>query len=167
MTTNQPKWVCAANLGDVNPLEYGGKFLLIDATGIYDPELWVYEEWSEEDPGRRLYRIILERCFPIEGGHVGDNVYHSYMPAWFGKRKDLKRVEDFADHTQLVFDLCSSNAIRLAQGYISLIGFYGAHEFDEYHQTLTTKQARVLCDRMLASIKSKRVLHSPIVPPEL
>jgi hypothetical protein len=43
MTTNQPQWVCAANLGDANPLGYGSKFLLIDATGVYDPELWVYE----------------------------------------------------------------------------------------------------------------------------
>lgn len=158
MTTNQPMWVCAANLGDVNPLEYGGKFLLIDTTGVYDPMLWIYEE-------RRLYRIILERCFPIEGGSLGDNLYHTYAPTWFGKREQLKSVEDSADHTQLVFDLCSSNAVKLAQGYISLISFYGAHEFDHYHDTLTAKQARVLCDRMLASIKSKRTLHCPIVLP--
>lgn len=42
--TNQPSWKLLTNLGDVTPLEYGGAFLLVDETGVYDSELVVWEE---------------------------------------------------------------------------------------------------------------------------
>jgi len=159
MTTKQPIWHVAANLGDADPLNHGGAFALIDSTGVYDPELWIYREHEDEDPERRLYRVSLERCFPIDGGHVGDNIYHSYMPAWFGKREQLKSVEDTCDHQQLVFDLCSNNAIKLASAYLSLIGHYGAHEFDSEPCTLSKSEARRLIDRLLAAQKSGRAFN--------
>lgn len=37
----QPQWKCIANLGDVNPVEHGGMFVLIDETGKHDPQLEV------------------------------------------------------------------------------------------------------------------------------
>jgi hypothetical protein len=159
---SQPRWHVATNLGDADPLNHGGSFVLIDSTGIYDPELWVYSEYNFEDFERRLYRINLERCFPIEGGHVGDNIYHSYMPAWFGKREKLKAVEDSADHLQLMFDLCSNDATKLANAYLSLIGHYGAYEFDQEPLILTKAEARKLIDRLLGAQKSGRPLNPRI-----
>lgn len=162
MSTNQPRWHVATNLGDVNPLEHGGSFVLIDSTGIYDPELWKYEEWQEGDPIRRLYRITLKRCFPIEGGHIGNNIYHSYMPTWFGKREMLKSVEDSADHLQLVFDICSVDVRKLASAYLSLIGHYGAHEFDSEPCILSNGEARRLIDRLLRAQESGRLFNPRI-----
>lgn len=162
MSTNQPRWHVATSLGDINPLEHGGSFVLVDSTGIYDPELWKYEEWQEEDPTRRLYRITLKRCFPIEGGHVGDNIYHSYAPTWFGKREKLKSVEDSADHLQLVFDLCSVDVRKLASAYLSLIHHYGAHEFDLEPCILSKGEAKWLIDRLQRAEKSGRPFNPRI-----
>ena len=38
METKQPKWKLIAQLGDVNPIDYGGYFIYEDETGVYPPE---------------------------------------------------------------------------------------------------------------------------------
>lgn len=65
--TNQPKWHCVANLGDVNPLEYGGAFVLIDATGVYPPELHVWDEPTGEPAKEVEYLGWEDQCTTEEG----------------------------------------------------------------------------------------------------
>ncbi len=35
---DQPKWKLLANLGDANPIDYGGYFVYRDETGVYRDE---------------------------------------------------------------------------------------------------------------------------------
>src|SRR5258708_1030703 len=71
METRQPKWELIANLGDVNPLDYGGYFIYRDTIGAYPEEaekLGVsdeFEEWAG-------YRLTLDRLKQVQDG---DNVY--------------------------------------------------------------------------------------------
>ena len=50
---SQPVWSCIANLGDVNPIDYGGYFVYIDTTGVYPPEaeLLIAPSDNDDDDG--------------------------------------------------------------------------------------------------------------------
>jgi hypothetical protein len=73
--TKQPVWKFVANLGDANPLEYGGFFVFEDETGVYPAEA----EYYDPDEGK-TYRILLERK-ELWAGHL--------IPHGFSKRTNL------------------------------------------------------------------------------
>lgn len=59
MPTQQPVWRFLANLGDENPLEYGGYFIYEDTTGVYEPEGAIVEPLVN---GKYIvYRFSLDR----------------------------------------------------------------------------------------------------------
>lgn len=168
----QPSYHCVANLGDVNPVEHGGKFLCIDRRGIYAPTLIIFEP----DPNDEIHKwtrhdIELEQCHrifsdsspvrvPIEVNDgvigVGDNGFHPNLFAWFGDKDSLKSVASFSgtDFRDFVDQLCSLNAIQRAQGYIALASFYGEESFDNYPCVYSEKRkAEAFCRKMLAQIK--------------
>jgi hypothetical protein len=150
-TASQPRWHVAANLGDVNPLDHGGSFVLIDSTGIYDPELWRFNSDS-----MRLHRFSIEQCHRTITGAIGDNNYHPNLSAWFGSTESLRSVSSFVDNEDLPRHLCGSNVIDRAMSYMALCDYHGADSFDSYPITLTRSKARKLTDRLLAAIKSGR-----------
>jgi hypothetical protein len=42
--TLQPSYWCIENLGDVDPLQHGGKFVCIDRRGVYAPIMLILQE---------------------------------------------------------------------------------------------------------------------------
>lgn len=126
--TNQPEWEMIENIGDVNPLDYGGGFVFRDKTGVYPEELEILE--VDEEKLRRLddigfsdmdefdkqtaaegikpytiYRIVLDRC-TYQDGILSDNKFHPEHPAWWAEPEN-KRAERPQDSTYLS-NVCSS-----------------------------------------------------------
>jgi hypothetical protein len=149
--TCQSRWHIAANLGDVNPLDHGGSFVLIDSTGIYDPELWRFDSDSMQ-----LHRFSIEQCHRTITGEIGDNNYHPNLSAWFGSAENLKSVSSFVGNEDLPRHLCDSNVINRAFAYMAMCDYHGADNFDGYPITLTRNEARKLMGRLLAAEKSGR-----------
>jgi len=161
MSTYQPSYHCIANLGDVDPVEYGGKFLCIDRRGIYDPCLIVVEIENRDGKDKWVrHDIGLERCHRIFSDEseifaVGDSVYHPHLPAWFGDGKSLDSVASYfgMKREELIDKLCSTNPIERASGYIAVAGNYGEDNFDQYPMTYESKrQVSIFCNRMLKQV---------------
>lgn len=166
--TQQPSYWAIANIGDVSPLEYGGKFVCIDRTGNYDPILWIfYPEASGDDGLFYTYHVELPRCFMVHGDSVnniigvGANFYHPYLTEWFGDKEKLTRVADSCGKTfdSLCDSLCSSNVIERAFAYDSLISYYGVHEFDDYSSRIDKAQVESACNAFLRQIKESKSWH--------
>lgn len=51
--TKQPIWEFVANLGDVNVAQHGGFLVYRDTTGVYPPEVELYEADDDETGGTR------------------------------------------------------------------------------------------------------------------
>lgn len=160
----QPSWHCVANLGDADPFEHGGKFLMIDRRGIYPAQLWVFSEWMEESPQMTLHHIVLEHCFQVrdsEGNYtICDNVYHPQSATWFGSPADLEKVSSFIGMDLVDFRrLFCRNAYDRAMAYDAVASYFGLIEFDQYPRVFDTKrEAKSFCNRMLAQIKKTEAL---------
>ena len=142
-TTQQPDWKPLANLGDVNPIDHGGAFVLGDATGVYPPELvLVSPEESENEEGDPIAwtvsRIVCDRCYPCNGGkEVSDNQFHRDSPAWFSLH-DVERSTGISSN-ELKDWLCSVDSVERATAYELLTCHYGAFEFDQYPLTFESR----------------------------
>lgn len=133
---SQPEWKFIANLGDVNPIDYGGFFVYVDQTGVYDPEVEVLElvegddddEFDEDDElvteGNMVWetnRFSLEqftyglikddKFVPLTELHpegiLSDNKFHPDHAVWFAK-PEIQKLKRPQDGTYLS-DLCKSN----------------------------------------------------------
>lgn len=137
--SNQPKWKLVANLGDVNPLDYGGYFVYVDETGVYDPEAELLVEPSDDK--YLVYRFPLERCHLIDAidKSVGDNKYHPRLTAWFSD--SLASIAESADIPDIAKLLCSENPIDLAEAYHVIGNYHGFENLDSYPLTLTRAEA--------------------------
>jgi hypothetical protein len=89
--TNQPSWKVIANLGDATPLEYGGAFLKVDETGVYCPELIVWDEptvgnhpisWGglESDPEASALEMAYEQSLKTDDNECGETIYIKRLP---------------------------------------------------------------------------------------
>jgi hypothetical protein len=174
--TKQPSFWCVANIGDADPYEHGGAFVLVDRRGIYCPELVTVESFDDSDQ-RVSHLIRLERLTIIKstkpvaeheahkaGGWIGvsDNRFHADVRAWFGIRSSLrqvaatiasKEVDDFIE------DLVSSDPVTVAIAYKALADYHGYANFDEFPDTLTARKAKLMCDRFLAQIEESQAWH--------
>lgn len=153
---NQPNWELVGNLGDVNVAEYGGFLVYRDTTGVYDPEVEMYEP-NEGETGGTVYRFVLERprfkTLTDKGKRVGymssrelpaserNDTWHWY-PQWFVDK--LSDVADTCDTTkfQLLRDLFSRDPMDRAFAYRDIIGHFGPHEFDTYPLALPEDEAK-------------------------
>jgi len=134
---SQPKWRLRANIGDVNPIDHGGKFVYVDSTGVYDPEMEILE--PIDDGGSEhweIHRFSLERC-TFENGVLSDNQFHPDHAAWFAD--DIDRVKSCCDHETIIEDLCSGDPVARAFAYNSITVYFGAHEFDQYPLKFTSR----------------------------
>lgn len=126
MSTQQPNWKLVANLGDVNVAEYGGFLVYVDTTGVYAPEVEMYEA-KDDETGGMMSRFILERNPAGEW--------------WFDKLQDVANScgQEVAEYKS---DLASGDPIKVASVYRDVVAYFGAYEFDQYPVTLTEKEAQ-------------------------
>ena len=151
---SQPVWKCIANLGDVNPLDYGGLFVVVDETGVYPPEMERLEPDSDdEDCMYTVHRVVLDRCTYING-ILSDNPFHPECSAWFAapeSRRDkrpqdtcyLSNVAECMDCTvaDLQANLISEEPVVRAHAYRMIADYHGWGNFDSYPLTLTYQKA--------------------------
>ena len=137
---SQPNWKLVANLGDANPIDYGGYFVYEDQTGVYPAEAELLEV-NDDDNGKLSWtvrRFILEPCtltMPVSGGPavLSDNAFHPDQPAWFADH--LAEVASATDQnlTALQEDFCSDDSRRRASAYraVGEVVSYGFDNFDD------------------------------------
>lgn len=162
MTTKQPIWKMVANLGDVNPLQYGGYFVYTDTTGVYEAEgEYVIVENKEDikdnptDTPYTVWRYSLEKCTLIDG-ILSDNKYHPRHPAWFATpeshRKDRDRPQNanYLSNVSNCMDIdlkelqglfCSSNIVERAIAYRLVGEYHGFDNLDSYPLRLTREES--------------------------
>ena len=120
--TNQPDWRFVENQGDADPINHGGRFLYVDATGLYSPEIEILdppepepdfpytgkgadpelgeETGAELDPEQiperykwTIHRFCVDPC-TYQDGILSDNRFHPSHPAWFARPHDPVRPQD-------------------------------------------------------------------------
>lgn len=138
------------NLGDVNPLDYGG-FFLVERSGegsedYQSVECVVIEldnpdEQEEEKQQFTVYRFVPELCYferdPNSGyqGVLSDNEYHKDMPAWFAS--DILRYRD--DFDEFIDDITSENPDQRAIAYRDIGDYHGFDNLDNYPLQFTSR----------------------------
>lgn len=163
----QPSFWCVANLGDVDPLNHGGRFVCVDRTGVYPPELVVIEAPSEDKNADRLkYAIQLGPLTVVRdqnGYKIGlsDNKFHVDSTAWFADRESLSIIADVAgiSFDDLAYLFLSSEPIKRATAYIMAIDCFGCHSFNEYPASITADKAKAVCDEFLRQIEETKNWH--------
>jgi hypothetical protein len=133
MTTQQPTWKFAGRVGDADPIAYGGGFVYRDATGVYPPELTLFEPASDEFWHRtgggtpvRIFRIIIER---------------NLLNEWWWK--NLQQVANATGRSRESLQEAARDGsiLEQAQLYSDLISHFGPYEFDQDPVTMTEDQA--------------------------
>lgn len=137
---SEPKWKCVSMLGDVDPINHGGKFVLVDEMGVHIPEMLVI---SKDLGCWEVARIELNECFH-EYDILSDNSYHKDSEAWFADKIDLIAASRGMKAYQLIEYLCSTNPVLRAIGYEALVGFFGTYEFDQSPNELNRREINVL-----------------------
>jgi len=140
MQTKQPEWKTVANLGDVNPIDYGGYFVNVDTTGVYPPEAELLE--VDYETGKcTVYRFILENM-TYQNGILSDNQFHPDHAVWFAGK--LGQVASCMGTTadELVEQFTSSNPIDRAIAWRCIGDYFGFHELDSYPLELTRNEVK-------------------------
>jgi hypothetical protein len=138
--TNQPKWQAVAQLGDVNPLDYGGYWVLVDTTGEFTPE-GEFVEVDEQTNCLTIYRFSLEQCSLINGV-LSDNKYHSEYPAWFAE--GLESVAAFCGVPVLELRVmfCADDPVVRARAYGDVASYHGWNNLDDDPLVLSRSEGR-------------------------
>ncbi len=139
--TEQPEWECIANIGDMNPIDHGGKFVLVDKTGRYAPEMEVLERMEHLKNTWQVWRFPMERCTYVNGV-LSDNSYHPELAAWFADDIESTASTMDTDAHTLIRQLCSEDPRERAEGYYCLWTCHGADNFDSYPLELTRREAK-------------------------
>lgn len=141
MKSNQPIWRLVAQLGDANPIDYGGLFVYEDTTGVYPPECERLDA-PEDDGGKWIvHRFILEPCTYV-AGVLSDNKFHPESPAWFADS-----IEDIAKHNgqpeprAFIDSLTSGTTAERAFCWMAIGEYHGFENLDSYPLTLTREEA--------------------------
>jgi len=140
-----------ANLGDVNPVDYGGYFIDVDETGVYPPEATWLEAPDDDAEGAArhawlAYRVVLEPCTYTDGV-LSDNPFHPELPAWFAESLDAVASCVGRDVAEIRADLCGADPCRRADAYRDIASYHGWDNFDSYPVRLTRREATRLARR--------------------
>lgn len=156
-TSMAERWELLANLGDKNPLDYGGYFVFRDRQGKW-PDRAEYLDVPTGEPGDEtyiVYRFDLDRCTFIKG-ILSDNPYHPDYPVWFARRdeehKQRHGYDQWSNFTDLARDMgltpeefaadfCSPDPVIRARAYEEIAHHHGWIEFDQYPLTLSRQEA--------------------------
>ena len=94
METLQPIWETKASLGDANSLDYGGAFLLVDQTGVYNSMLVMWDAPTvnggddvclDSDPEDVALDRGWERYSRIDGNGSGETIFLKRLPDGLAK----------------------------------------------------------------------------------
>lgn len=165
--SRQPNWKLIANLGDVNPLNYGGYFVYEDTTGVYPPEAEKLFTPENEGGEYTVYRFILEPCTFING-ILSDNPHHPEISAWFAKPEaeratrpqDTTYLKSLIDYNRipeetLIGMFCSPHAVERALAWEIVGQYHGWANLDQYPLTLSEAEARARYNDQLAALKAE------------
>jgi len=156
MTSVQPAWKFVANLGDMNPLDYGGLFVYVDTTGIYTPqaEKLVLDEPDNLNSTYTVYRFCLEPCTYINR-ILSDNKFHPDYPAWFampererkGSPQESTYLKDLAAYVgvtvqELAKWFCSNDVCQRARAWEIVGEYHGFENLDGYPLKLFRSEAK-------------------------
>lgn len=164
MKTKQPSYWCVESIGDVDPFEHGGGFVLVDRTGTYDPELLILE--VKCDDRRWLASIELEPLTRIkaeDGFHgLSDNKFHPELAAWFGDSQSLKAVASSSGrpYYALLDSFLSGCPVERAFAYMDAVRYFGVESFNSEYRELASEKAEALCKTMLAQIEQAKTWHT-------
>lgn len=144
---SQPKWRRIANLGDVNPINYGGFFVYIDLTGVYAPEaeVLITNEVAGDCDSWTIYRFILEPCtYTVDSGYEGggvlsDNPYHPMYAVWFADKLESIAETMGTAREELIKLFCSDKAIDRAEAWRMVGDYFGYDNLDQYPWTCTRR----------------------------
>ena len=166
MKAKQPSFWCIANIGDVDPMLHGGKFILIDRNGIYNPVMLVIEpqesEPSWEDPETyKEYVVELAPLICASKLSLSDNKFYPNVEAWFGSTESLESVAKCAGITiqELMSKFLSSCPLDRAFAYSEVAGYYGIENFDDSPHKMKHEEAKKLCDHWLCQSKESESWH--------
>lgn len=141
METKQPKWRMVANLGDVNPFDYGGFFVYVDTTGVYAPEAELLSDpFTDDDSGTySVHRFILEPCTYVDGV-LSDNPFHPGLAAWFAD--SLPEVASYQGTTELELlnGFCSDVPTKRAWAWRCVGDYHGFENLDSYPLSLSRRE---------------------------
>lgn len=155
----KPFFRCIDNLGDINPYEYGGAFVMLDLNGINDPGLIIYEAETRE-----RITFVIERGFLVKDEHnnilgVSFNNYNSrYIDR---KLSDLSSIADFNGEYAIEFvgALCDVDVRKRALAWKSIYDYWGADNVGaSVYKFDTKKEARQFCDAMLKQIAQHKAM---------
>lgn len=107
--------------------------LRVDTSGVYPPELDVYEEYADF---WQKFTVLVEPCFYTDGV-LSDNQFHKDSPAWFADELDM--VAEFSSTTKeaLIAALTSDNPVERSQAYEAIGNYFGFDNFDSYPVRMT------------------------------
>lgn len=136
----QPDWELVANLGDQNPLEYGGYFIYRDKTDVYEDEAALIQ--PDAETGKfTIWRFQIERLKLVDGYLVPI----LYMPSWNHPvekydqwyHDQLPEVAKTMSTTPEAIEqaLISPDPIVRAEAYRDLGDYFGWVNFDAYPLT--------------------------------
>jgi len=164
MTTKQPSYWCIENIGDVDPMEHGGAFVLVDRTGVYSPVLLILE--GNCDNGHSLHDIELTPLIRIKDNDgrqhsLSDNKFHPDLPVWFADKKSLQDLASFSGRSYdgLLNSFLSSCPVERAFPYMSAFMFHGSEELGGGSRKITNEKAEALCKAMLSQIEQTKTWH--------
>ena len=137
---SQPNWKLIGNLGDVNPIDYGGYFIFEDTTGVHPPEA-EYLTDPDENGTRTVYCFILESC-TYQNGILSDNKFHPDHPAWFAG--DLNNVCSYmgVEELELIRLFCSDDSLERASAWRMVGRCHGFGNLDQYPLQLNEEETR-------------------------
>jgi hypothetical protein len=151
---SQPDWECIAQLGDTDPIEHGGYWILRDKNGIYPEEGELLIAPEDEGGEYIIHRFTLNRCTFIDG-ILSDNEFHPDHSAWWAGTEEerkarpqdstyLKNIADFIgmDVEELAADFCSENALVRARAYQAVGDYHGFDNLDNYPLTMTRREVK-------------------------
>lgn len=151
---SQPDWECIAQLGDADPIDHGGYWILRDKTGVYPEEAELLVVPDNEDGEYTIYRFTLEPCTYVNGV-LSDNKFHPDHAAWWaGTEKErkfrpqdttyLKNIADFIgmDVDELAGHFCSEDALQRATGYRAVGDYHGFDNLDNYPLTMKRREVK-------------------------
>jgi hypothetical protein len=144
MPTNQPTWELIANLGDVNPIEYGGYFVYRDTTGVYPEEAELLSSPDSDGGTWTVHRFSVDRLERVDingrtllvpfGFPKRTDLPHpiDQYEEWFSE--DLERVASYIGQPleELRGDLCSEDACKRAFAYRAIGEYHGLDNLDSY-----------------------------------
>lgn len=155
---------CLGQLGDVNPIEYGGFWILKNGEEITCeilelPLLEITETLPGDTEGNqfRVYRFSSEKCF-FENGIISDNPFHKNKKTWFAD--SLKSVASSCGMPvdDLIRILCSQNPVERSTGYQILVEYFGPDQFDDYPLSLSLSEVK---KRYLGKNSKLKKCYSP------